>query len=289
MTTIDTEFQKLIPALSADERAALETSLLAEGCRDALVTWHGVLLDGHNRLEICQRHGIAWCEVEAPSTVTTRDEAMLWILANQMARRNLTREQMTLLLGARYNLEKRQGARTDLTFPQSEGKLRTAESLAVEAGVSRATVERAGKLAEAVEGLPEALKESIHRGEKTMAKARREARRALLGSTPPLPDAKYRVIYADPPWRYGNDIAAAMPGTTMPDDHYPTMTIEELCELPVKDLVEDNAVLFLWVTSPLLEECFPVIKAMGFRYKVRYSFTPRRSNAVRCKGVGRVI
>ena len=86
--TVDHEFHALIPPLSADERAALEASLLAEGCRDALVVWNGVILDGHNRYEICQAHGIpfetAECEFE------TRDHAVVWIVQNQLARRNIS-------------------------------------------------------------------------------------------------------------------------------------------------------------------------------------------------------
>lgn len=82
--------------------------------------------------------------------------------------------------------------------------------------------------------------------------------------TPKIPDGKYRVIYADPPWKYGN---------TMPEgfgeqaDHYKLMTLQEICDLPIKHLAQDNAVLFLWVTSPILEESFQVVKAWGFEYK----------------------
>ena len=86
--TVDPEFHALIPPLSADERTALEASLLAEGCRDALVVWNGVILDGHNRYAICQAHGIpfetAECEFE------TRDHAVVWIVQNQLARRNIS-------------------------------------------------------------------------------------------------------------------------------------------------------------------------------------------------------
>lgn len=83
-------------------------------------------------------------------------------------------------------------------------------------------------------------------------------------NAPPLPDGKYRVIYADPPWKYGNTMPNYM---GVQDDHYPLMTIDEICNLPVKDLAEDNAVLFLWATSPILEEAFQVIRAWGFEYK----------------------
>ena len=84
---------------------------------------------------------------------------------------------------------------------------------------------------------------------------------------PQLPSGKYRIIYADPPWQYGN---------TMPEyfteqaDHYDLMTLEEICALPVKELVADAAVLFLWATSPILEEAFQVVHAWGFEYKTSF-------------------
>lgn len=89
------------------------------------------------------------------------------------------------------------------------------------------------------------------------------------------PDGKYRVIYADPPWCY-NDKRDG--NTTGAEDHYPSMTIQELCELPVKELAEENAVLFLWVTSPMLEECFQVIKEWDFKYKTSFVWDKVKHN-----------
>lgn len=90
----------------------------------------------------------------------------------------------------------------------------------------------------------------------------------------PLPEGKFRVFYADPPWAYDDSGVIAPEGAKEGVDpygrserHYPTMDIDELADLPVKDHVEDNAVLFLWVTSPLLDECWRVIDAWGFTYK----------------------
>ena len=56
------------------------------------------------------------------------------------------------------------------------------------------------------------------------------------------------------------------------------MTIEELCAVPVRDVLEDDAVLFMWVTSPLLSECWPVIAAWGFRYKSSFVWNKVRHN-----------
>lgn len=86
-------------------------------------------------------------------------------------------------------------------------------------------------------------------------------------ASPALPDGKYRVIYADPPWKYGNTMPDYM---GVQDNHYETMTVKEVCELPVKDMAGDNAVLFLWVTSPILEESFQVVNAWGFKYKASF-------------------
>jgi N6-adenosine-specific RNA methylase IME4 len=81
---------------------------------------------------------------------------------------------------------------------------------------------------------------------------------------PALPDGKYRVIYADPPWKYGNTMPDYM---GVQDDHYQLMTVKEICDLPIKNMAQDDAVLFLWVTSPILEEAFEVVRAWGFEYK----------------------
>lgn len=85
---------------------------------------------------------------------------------------------------------------------------------------------------------------------------------------PIIPDGKYRVIYADPPWKYtsGDQHSTEEQETTL-GTHYASLTIRELSALPIKNMAQDNAVLFMWTTSPLLEECFEVINAWGFKYK----------------------
>jgi N6-adenosine-specific RNA methylase IME4 len=71
---------------------------------------------------------------------------------------------------------------------------------------------------------------------------------------------KYRTIVADPPWHYGRDV-----GQWTLD--YPTMTIEEICALPVVDLAENDAHLYLWTTNTHLPLAFEVVEAWGFIYK----------------------
>lgn len=73
---------------------------------------------------------------------------------------------------------------------------------------------------------------------------------------------KYKIIYADPPWRYEQrNVSGAA------EKHYPTMSAEELCALPVSDIADTDAVLFLWATFPQLPSALRVIRAWGFSYK----------------------
>ena len=148
--TIDPEFAALIPPLAPEEREQLERNILADGCRDPLTAWDGVIVDGHNRYEICTRNGIPFDVVE--KYFADRDEAMDWMDANQLGRRNLSPDAFTLLLGRRYNRAKKAHGGDRKSSPQSED-LKTSEAIAVQHGVSRATVERAGQFADAVDKL----------------------------------------------------------------------------------------------------------------------------------------
>jgi len=86
---IDPEFKLLIPPLSEDEYRQLEQNILSRRqCRDAIVLWDGLIIDGHNRFYICVKHGIQF-EIKELSFASRKD-AKLWIVENQLGRRNLT-------------------------------------------------------------------------------------------------------------------------------------------------------------------------------------------------------
>lgn len=78
-------------------------------------------------------------------------------------------------------------------------------------------------------------------------------------------EIRYPIIYADPPWRYENPPIGASNRSI--ENHYPTMTLDEICALPVKDLAWDDALLYLWATAPKLAECMRVVDAWGFEYR----------------------
>src|SRR4029453_82937 len=115
---LDPAFQAAIPPPTAEEYTQLEANLLAHGCRDPLVVWQetNLVLDGHNRYAICQQHQIPFTTTAV--SLPDRDAAMNWIDANQLGRRNLTPDQMSLLRGRRYNRAKRQYGGDRKSSPQ---------------------------------------------------------------------------------------------------------------------------------------------------------------------------
>jgi len=158
---IDTEFMKLIPPLSDEEYQQLEQNILSEGkCRDAVLLWDGVIIDGHNRFYICAKHGIEFevREMEFES----REEVKLWILENQLGRRNLTDAMRIELV-----LKKSE------TFPPKSSKANKAhkigrDNLAKEADVSNGTLYRYMCIRE--DGSP-ALIDKVKSGEIKIGKA----------------------------------------------------------------------------------------------------------------------
>lgn len=77
-------------------------------------------------------------------------------------------------------------------------------------------------------------------------------------------DKKYNIIYADPPWAYKDK---ALSGNRGAGCKYDVMDTKDICKLPVSDIAAENALLFMWVTMPKLNECFELIKAWGFEFK----------------------
>jgi|APSaa5957512493_1039668.scaffolds.fasta_scaffold170370_1 N6-adenosine-specific RNA methylase IME4 len=77
-----------------------------------------------------------------------------------------------------------------------------------------------------------------------------------------LPDKKYNIIYADPPWKY--DFIRSKSRSL--DNHYNQMSIEDIKNMPVNSIAEDNSILCLWVTFPKLQEGLDVMKSWGFNY-----------------------
>jgi N6-adenosine-specific RNA methylase IME4 len=78
---------------------------------------------------------------------------------------------------------------------------------------------------------------------------------------------KYQIIYADPPWSYKVWSEDKKQAQGCAKKHYPTMDIKDICNLPIKTIIDKNCKLFLWVTPPCLAEGLQVIHSWGFNYK----------------------
>ena len=105
--------------------------------------------------------------------------------------------------------------------------------------------------------------------------AKKEGYTARIAAAKPKPlEGKYRIIYADPPWKYHGLNQADEYGHA--EAHYNCLDDDQLIEFKpnrkrlIKDLADDNTVLFIWVTAPLLKRCFPIIEAWGFDYKANF-------------------
>ena len=143
---INVKFEEAIPPLTSKEYKGLRENIKSEGCRDAITVWNGYIVDGHNRYRICRELKVPFRTVE--KTFESENEALIWIIYNQMGRRNLPgAERGRLALKLKEYMMARakenQGARTDIspTLAKSE-PIDTREELAKMAGISHGTLDK---------------------------------------------------------------------------------------------------------------------------------------------------
>lgn len=164
---IDKEFQMLIRPLSKKEYKQLEANLLVEGCLDPIIVWGDIILDGQHRYSICRKHHLSF-EIKEKD-FESREEAIVWICAHQLGRRNLSEEAMKFLIGVQYEKEKvvakrRNEAGTNQYTPAEKRKessqrpmiaTTTAQRIAEEQHLSPATVVKYGQYASALRSISE--------------------------------------------------------------------------------------------------------------------------------------
>lgn len=162
---INKEFKNLISPLQPHEYQQLEANILADGCRDPIVTWNGYIIDGHNRYSICTKHQIPF-QIRKLSFDSV-EEVIAWICANQLGRRNITEETRKYLIGVQYESEKSITGRRNtqghnqytkkhnehLSPPIKTSKSRhsTAQRIADEHNISHGTVQKYAIYAKALE------------------------------------------------------------------------------------------------------------------------------------------
>ena len=170
---IDQEFQGLIPPLTAEEYKNLEENIKADGCRDALVIWNDTIIDGHNRYRICQENNIPYKTTEM--AFKDRNEAIVWMLRNQLGRRNLNdfqRNEVALkfqnvIAAQMKERQKAAASKGGKSYSPTKGKTNWSEpsnmikptnqrkELAKIAGTSEGSIQRSKKILD--EGTPEQI------------------------------------------------------------------------------------------------------------------------------------
>lgn len=299
------EFANLFPMLQGEALDGLREDIRVNGVREPVVFLDDAILDGRNRYMCARDLGIEYPRVDFTGVdplgfVISHNlhrrhltESQRASVAAKLANMRVGDNQHS---GGGANLPDLLGNKPDsapVTISQaadmlnvSERSVKTARKV-VEKGApelvaavdeGRVSVSAAAEIADVPK---EEQAQIVARGEKEIlaaakairtkkASAAREVRLEKIaeiskGNADLSTEARYPVIYADPPWRYENPPIGATSRAI--ENHYPTMTLEEICALPVGDLATDDAILYLWATAPKLEECFDVIKAWGFEYR----------------------
>ena len=214
--TINETIRRALIPLRDDERHLLEQSVIAEGIRDPLVVWRRddelILLDGHHRYELAQKHGLEFSTVEMEFDDAT--DAVQWVLQNQLARRNLTDEQRALIIGRLYNQVKQKTLQRfsdhGEKFSPWSGSHATSRYVASLHGVSYRTVQNAAEFAKAVDALAEVepkAAEAVLLGKVPDAKTAlpkvepellpKVAERIAQGKAHPVKDAAERIRRSD--------------------------------------------------------------------------------------------
>lgn len=285
---IDDEFKALIPPLQLGEYKLLKASIQAEGCRDRLVVWagHNILLDGHNRYEICQQLGLTFRVLE--KSFDTREDAGIWICENQLGRRNLEPTDKIDLAECQAEFLRRK-ARANLvtssggSHPRPLQKAEKAEavnvvkSVAAKSGYSTDTVSKNRVINEAIangNAAPE-VKEKLRKGETTINKeykaivqAEKKAEAlAKVAAAVLEPSGKYHVQIVDPPWAYEKRKDEVEHRARL---LYPSMQVNEIiayAQTKILPFFHDDSILWLWTTNAFMRGAYEICDSIGMEVK----------------------
>ncbi len=268
---------QLLPPLRAEELAALEADIRKRGVLVPVeVDENGVILDGHNRVEIAQRFGLPYQTIVRE--FTTEQERREHVLKVNLCRRHLGPIQWGIafqrLLEAK-GVRTGRGARNDATSA-------TIADVAEELGVPTRTAEHRLAQARVFEELPADDRARVEAGEVTLQQVKREQKeqarqahrdvnRKLVEEAPSveaaLGAAKFSTILIDPPWDPGDegeDDGEGLYGRGRPT--YATLRLESLTALPVGHYADADAHLYLWITNRSLFKGEILLDSWGFRY-----------------------
>ena len=250
--TVDPEFRDLIPPLNEEELKLLEESLAADGCESPLIVWNGVIIDGHNRYAICRKHNIPFPIQE--KNFDTREEVMLWMLRNQLGRRNLNNYQRSELALRtepllREAAKKKQATSTGGQEPRlletsrkAERKIHTDKELANLAGVSDNTIRKARRI---VKDADDAVKRELRQGKLTVNKAYTDLVEKARADEPKICDRDEKKLGT------ATEITALNPAEPCP---IPGMVMRNGAPIHVETALPDTQEMFCYVAD-LVKSC----------------------------------
>jgi len=281
---VDPEFDNILVNLQESELNELRENLKKEGWREneRILTWHNKIVDGHNRFKLCNELRLEFKSMEMK--FENKEDAKLWIINNQLGRRNLSAYDRVRLALEKEEYYKKQAKERQATsgkgiyggkplspnLDEAVESRRAIDDVAKQARVSSATAYKVKKIQEkATTENKKQLREqkiSINKAYSDIIHKEKEENNETTRKqfSEKLPSGQFNIIYADPPWKYQFSQA----NSRSINAHYPPMELNQICELNLP--AANDCVLFLWATSPKLVDALKVIKAWGFEYKTSF-------------------
>jgi N6-adenosine-specific RNA methylase IME4 len=291
--TLKFEFHPLanvFPLIEGAEFDELVADIKANGLNQCIELYEGKILDGRNRYRACLAAGVE------PLAVQYRgDDPVGYVISANLRRRHLDESQRAMVAAKLATLKLGDNQHSEgLPIGRGSELLNVGERTVARAreiqefgapelvdAVERGAVSVSAAADIATQPIEE-QREIVARGERAILRAAQDIRArkaeirraerierlaATCNQNTPFPsDRRYAVLCADPPWHFevyneesGVERAAG--------NYYPTMSLDEICALPVLSLAAPDAILFMWTTAPHLQESFQVLAAWGFEYK----------------------
>ena len=276
----------IMPKMKAQDYEDLKSDISKNGLQIPILRYQGKILDGRHRLQACNELGITPHFSDLPEAANDSPEQI--VISLNLHRRHLSETERAMI-----------GARTTnsaLGTNQHTAGAVSQKQVAEDLGISVDSIQRAKKVIN--QGVPELIKaveagkidisnaaklasleqeeqlqinfddlKAIQQLSKAINKAKFEGRRieriqeieAKRANNKPLESelGKHSVLYVDPPWDYMGEMEVG----------YPCMKLQEIKDMPIKNICEEDAVLFMWCSSSLLGEALEVIGAWGFKFK----------------------
>lgn len=313
----------IFPLLEADAFDQLVADIKAHGLREPIWLYEGKILDGRNRYRACVK-----ARIEPSFRDYGGNDPLAFVISLNLKRRHLNASQLAFVALEIERVEAvlaqermLAGKKLDPKQKIAGGQARDKAAKAVD--VNRQYVSDARKISKIDSGVADMVRAgtiNLNEGKKLVAlsddvrpiaikalasgenirvairAAKKQDYNKRIQATKPKPlQGKYRIIYADPPWKLNDDWMDRLKigsgsGThfqmsNVAKGHYDLLDDQQICDYrpgdgsrSVKELADKNAVLFMWVTAPMLEHCFPIIEAWGFTYKTLFVWDKVKHN-----------